>query len=313
MTKGTEVQGDQDTNFTKDFQKGSLLVVKTKEGKLSGKVAQVIGAHKMILADSMRVSGDAQVKSEHHELFSRTMSMPATLLIFILSAIPCVLFLPSYFPASWWPITTLCSLHLACLITRVIYHVVRDKPISRKEEMSEFSIGPKTYSDTPAEKKMANVESMSPYRLQPFVDQGDMFEQVEHALAHGGTIGIFPEGGTHDGTQLLPLKWGLSTMVLGTLAKHEGPDPPKISVVPVGLNYFHPHQFRSTVSVDFGDPIEISPELAIPWRSGNKEEMQKASQAVMKLVMDGAHATTLQVGHARISSTLFSACAAVSR
>ena len=36
-----------------------------------------------------------------------------------------------------------------------------------------------------------------------------------------------------------------------------------MSVVPVGVNYFHPHKFRSTVSVDFGDPIEISADLAL--------------------------------------------------
>jgi len=34
--------------------------------------------------------------------------------------------------------------------------------------------------------------------------------------------GIFPEGGTHDGTKLLPLKWGISTMVLGAMAKYKG-------------------------------------------------------------------------------------------
>ena len=32
---------------------------------------------------------------------------------------------------------------------------------------------------------------------------------------------------------------------------------PVISIVPVGLNYFAPHKFRSTVSVDFGDPIQV--------------------------------------------------------
>jgi hypothetical protein len=43
----------------------------------------------------------------------------------------------------------------------------------------------------------------------------------------------------------------------------QGQEPLKISVVPVGLNYFAPHKFRSTVSVDFGDPIEVCVYLGI--------------------------------------------------
>ena len=33
-----------------------------------------------------------------------------------------------------------------------------------------------------------------------------MFSAVHAALANGGCIGIFPEGGSHDRTDLLPLK-----------------------------------------------------------------------------------------------------------
>jgi hypothetical protein len=89
------------------------------------------------------------------------------------------------------------------------------------------------------------------YTYLPFVDQSDMFENVYDHLGRGGTIGIFPEGGTHDGTKLLPLKWGISTMVLGAMAKYEGREPLKISVVPVGLNYFNPHKFRRSLLTRF--------------------------------------------------------------
>ncbi len=33
-----------------------------------------------------------------------------------------------------------------------------------------------------------------------------MFSYVEEALANGKCLGIFPEGGSHDNTDLLPLK-----------------------------------------------------------------------------------------------------------
>ena len=121
-----------------------------------------------------------------------------------------------------------------------------------------------------------------------------MFENVYTHLSRGGTIGIFPEGGTHDGTKLLPLKWGISTMVLGAMAKYKGPEPLKISVVPVGLNYFSPHKFRSTVSVDFGDPIEVDQSIVDMWMTGGKEAKHEANMAVMELVMAGMSAVTLQ-------------------
>ena len=39
---------------------------------------------------------------------------------------------------------------------------------------------------------------------------GKMFESVQAALAKGNCLGIFPEGGSHDQTDLLPLKVTLS-------------------------------------------------------------------------------------------------------
>ena len=54
------------------------------------------------------------------------------------------------------------------------------------------------------------------------------------------------------------------TVPVRTRREHEQ-EPLKISVVPVGLNYFSPHRFRSTVSVDFGDPIEVD-QVSLPLR-----------------------------------------------
>lgn len=44
------------------------------------------------------------------------------------------------------------------------------------------------------------------YKIAPKVDQTDVYEAVFHRLNAGGCIGIFPEGGSHDRTELLPLK-----------------------------------------------------------------------------------------------------------
>ncbi len=44
------------------------------------------------------------------------------------------------------------------------------------------------------------------YDVLGHVDQAKMFESVQAALAAGNCLGIFPEGGSHDRTDLLPLK-----------------------------------------------------------------------------------------------------------
>ena len=49
----------------------------------------------------------------------------------------------------------------------------------------------------------------SPYKTAPHVDQTKVYDAVFDRLDHGGCVCIFPEGGSHDRTELLPLK-GLS-------------------------------------------------------------------------------------------------------
>jgi glycerol-3-phosphate O-acyltransferase/dihydroxyacetone phosphate acyltransferase len=49
-------------------------------------------------------------------------------------------------------------------------------------------------------------EEFMNYDILGFIDQGQMFHKVETALSKGSCLGIFPEGGSHDHTDLLPLK-----------------------------------------------------------------------------------------------------------
>jgi glycerol-3-phosphate O-acyltransferase/dihydroxyacetone phosphate acyltransferase len=44
------------------------------------------------------------------------------------------------------------------------------------------------------------------FLVAPKLDQTEVYDAVHAVLHHGGTIGIFPEGGSHDRTDLLPLK-----------------------------------------------------------------------------------------------------------
>jgi len=49
------------------------------------------------------------------------------------------------------------------------------------------------------------------FSVAPYVDQTAVYSAVFKRLAEGGCIGMFPEGGSHDRTELLPLK-GTFTM-----------------------------------------------------------------------------------------------------
>lgn len=54
--------------------------------------------------------------------------------------------------------------------------------------------------------KMADGFSGCTFKTAPKVDQTRVYDAVFDRLDHGGCICIFPEGGSHDRTELLPLK-----------------------------------------------------------------------------------------------------------
>jgi glycerol-3-phosphate O-acyltransferase/dihydroxyacetone phosphate acyltransferase len=107
------------------------------------------------------------------------------------------------------------------------------------------------------------------YKLAPKVDQTQVYEAVFDRLSAGGAVGIFPEGGSHDRTELLPLKAGVAIMALGALAAN--PDS-GLKIVPCGMNYFHAHKFRSRAVVEFGNPVEVPKELVELYKNGERRE-----------------------------------------
>jgi len=87
----------------------------------------------------------------------------------------------------------------------------------------------------------------------PPVDNDAAFEAMFAVLGEGGTIGIFPEGLSHDEAQLSKLKTGAARLALGGAQR----TPTPIQIVPCGLTFIHPKRFRSRVLVQFGPPISV--------------------------------------------------------
>ncbi|GAA5796671.1 hypothetical protein HPULCUR_002046 [Helicostylum pulchrum] len=115
------------------------------------------------------------------------------------------------------------------------------------------------------------------FKIAPHVDQTAVYDEVYHYLNNNECITIFPEGGSHDRSEMLPLKAGFAVMALGAMAENPNLN---IKIVPVGLNYFHPDRFRSRAVVSFGQPISIDPKDVEKYKQGGKSKRE----AVTKLL-----------------------------
>lgn len=121
------------------------------------------------------------------------------------------------------------------------------------------------------------------FKVAPHIDQTQVFNKASSHLLRGGCIGIFPEGGSHDRPDLLPLKAGVSIMALNTLAKDEDSG---LTIIPCGMNYFHPNKFRSRAVVEFGSAIPVNPELITAFRAGGIER-RNAVGALLETIHEG--------------------------
>lgn len=134
------------------------------------------------------------------------------------------------------------------------------------------------------------LEKGTIYKVADHVNQTQVYKNVFSLMNNGGCVGIFPEGGSHDRSDLLPLKAGVAVMALGALAEY--PDC-NVKVVPVGMNYFSPHKFRSRAVIEFGTPIEFSPELVAKYKEGG-DAKREAVSSVLDIVTDGLRSVTVR-------------------
>ena len=130
----------------------------------------------------------------------------------------------------------------------------------------------------------------STFSTMPYVDQREMYSSVYKSLSAGECIGIFPEGGSHDRTDLLPLKAGVVIMALGAMANDPGLD---VKIVPVGLSYFHPHKFRSRAVIEFGEPLSVPRDLVTKFEHGGTNK-REAIGAMLDIVYDGLKSVTMR-------------------
>src|SRR5262249_43738307 len=104
------------------------------------------------------------------------------------------------------------------------------------------------------------LDSLPAYRRQ---DEGEnvarnleTFAAARRLLVGGGTIGICPEGVSHDEPRLKPLKTGTARIALAAASSG---DAINLKIVPVGLYYTEKTTFRSSALLYFGEPMVVTP------------------------------------------------------
>lgn len=97
------------------------------------------------------------------------------------------------------------------------------------------------------------------YRLQEgsesLLRNQETFELCSEILNKGNSILIFSEGISLQDRRLRQLKKGTARIAFGSLMQSDG--KLDLHIVPVGINYTHPNNFRSEVIISFGNSLRI--------------------------------------------------------
>lgn len=125
-------------------------------------------------------------------------------------------------------------------------------------------------------------------RSDPGVDASqneDTFARCHAVLAAGGAIALFPEGRSHNEPALVPLKTGISRIVLEAEERYGGIGT---RIVPVGLTFEDKGRFRSRVLIRIGQPVDPAAEL-----DDYQHAPREAVRALTERVREGLKTVTL--------------------
>ena len=127
----------------------------------------------------------------------------------------------------------------------------------------------------------------------------ETFERARRLLARGGTIGVCPEGVSHNEPSLRPFKSGASRIALGAVSSPAGRNL-GLKIVPAGLYYTAKTTFRSSALLYFGDPVGVEP-VAL---DGSGEPPAEAVRALNARIERALREVTLNAEHHEALSTI---------
>jgi glycerol-3-phosphate O-acyltransferase/dihydroxyacetone phosphate acyltransferase len=131
------------------------------------------------------------------------------------------------------------------------------------------------------------LDSLPAYRRQ---DEGqdvsknlETFAAARKLLARGITIGICPEGVSHDEPRLKPLKTGAARIALVAASSGEALD---LQIVPVGLYYTEKTTFRSSALLYFAEGIPVEPVKLESDGTAPREAVRALSDKIEKALRE---------------------------
>lgn len=111
------------------------------------------------------------------------------------------------------------------------------------------------------------------------------FSRCHEVLAAGGTIALFPEGTSHNEPALVPLRTGVSRIVLQAEERFPGLG---VRIVPVGLTFDAKTRFRSRALIVVGEAIHVGADF----RSYG-EDPRAAVRGLTERIAEGLESVTL--------------------
>ena len=131
------------------------------------------------------------------------------------------------------------------------------------------------------------LDSLPAYRQQ---DKGEdvtrnreTFAAARELLLRGGTIGICPEGVSHNEPRLKPLKTGAARIALGAASSGQAID---LRIVPVGLYYTEKTTFRSSALLHFGESLAVQPVTLDPDGAPPRDSVRALSRQIEDALRD---------------------------
>ena len=109
--------------------------------------------------------------------------------------------------------------------------------------------------------RVRDARKMIEQGRDPAAMNADAFRSVTDVLARGGVVGIFPEGGVHDGPSLAHFRAGVAKMALDGAVNGAIVG---MNVIAFGMQYDAPRTPRSDMTVAISEAVDVDQWLAEP-------------------------------------------------
>ena len=125
------------------------------------------------------------------------------------------------------------------------------------------------------------IERFSDTKGKP-LNNKEAFKMATDHLTNGGCLYMAPEGGSNAGRHLHKLKTGPARIALNTEVVNDF--DLDLVILPVGLNYSNPTEFRSSLLTIMGEPIKVA-DFKKDWEKNQIGTVRKLT-AVLKEKME---------------------------